>query len=64
VKTEQHVRYALKTACANAGSPKAWARAKGLSWSCVYNAFYGGPLRPKLLTALGYRRVMMYEEIG
>jgi hypothetical protein len=63
MKTENDVRAALKSAIENAGSAKAWARAKYLSWSTVYDALYGGALRPKLLKALGYRRKMMYEEV-
>jgi hypothetical protein len=63
VLTENDIRHLLKAACEDAGSAKAWARAKGLAWSTVYDAVYGGPLRPKLLGKLGYRRVVMYEEV-
>jgi hypothetical protein len=54
----------LSLRCVAAGSMSAWARQKGVSTTYVSEVLRGKK-EPggKLLKAIGYRRVVMYEEV-
>lgn len=63
--TRNDIRRELLRQCRQAGSAKAWARAKGVAISDV-SAAGAGRARPKLsvLLAMGYCRPEVYAELG
>lgn len=63
--TLEHFRRVLQEAIAAAGSQTAWSRRHGVSLSYI-NAVVTGRVEPgdKILSALGYRKVVSYEPTG
>ena len=63
--TESEIRDMLLKACQEAGSRQAWvkARREHTSVSTVQRFLGGASPEPKLLAAMGLRRVVVYERI-
>lgn len=52
----------LRRECGRAGSAPRWAQARGVSERYVYDVLAGKqPPGPKILAAMGYRKVVRYE---
>lgn len=60
--TTNDLRSLLAKACADAGGQCRWAEKNGVSAAYVNDAIYGRrDIGPKISSALGYKRVIMYE---